>query len=319
MTYSTDMSPLRINTGMQIDATTGRQRVVTCPVCGAQNLHARFTISEMAIESCTACGLVLQNPQPSDSELASIYGNNYFIGSSENDRYASQFEVVKRATARLQLDEIDAYCEQLGFAKRRGRLLEIGCGHGNFLLEARAQGYQVAGLEYSADAAQKANQNLAAELVRVGAVGQTPLPENWYDICVLADVIEHVRDPKDFLQHVWHVLRPDGVVFIATPSTDSWSARMLGRRWMEFKPEHLFYFDRETIRRFLTNAGFSEISVTSGKKVLTLDYIIGHFEKFPVSVISPALRVARALTPRPVLDVPRTITASGINVLATKR
>ena len=304
---------------MQIDTTIGRQRVMACPVCSAQSLHARFSISEMAIESCVACGLVLQNPQPSDSELASIYGSNYFIGSSDNDRYASQFEMVKRATARLQLGEIDAYCGQLGFSKRRGRLLEIGCGHGNFLLEARAQGYQVAGLEYSADAAQKANQNLAADLVQVGAVGQTPLPKSSYDICVLADVIEHVRNPKDFLQHVWHVLKPDGIIFVATPSTDSWSARMLGRRWMEFKPEHLFYFDRKTISRILTNAGFSEIAVTTGQKILTLDYIIGHFDKFPISVISPSLRMARALTPKLILDSPMKITASGINALATKR
>ena len=304
---------------MQIDTPTNRQRIMTCPVCSTSDFHARFAIIDNAIETCAACGLVLQNPQPSDNELAAIYGNHYFIGSSDNDRYASQFEVVKRATARLQLGEIDAYCARHGLPKRAGHLLEIGCGHGNLLLEARAQGYQVAGLEYSPDAAQKANQKLGADLVRVGAVGQTPLPESSYDICILADVIEHVRDPKDLLQHIWRVLKPEGVMFVATPSIDSWSSRSLGRHWMEFKPEHLFYFGRETIRRLLANAGFSEISVTTGQKILTLDYIVGHFDKFPIPVISPSLRMARALTPQFILNAPMKITASGINVFAMKR
>ena len=93
---------------MQIDTSTNRQRIMTCPVCSTSDFHARFAINDNAIETCAACGLVLQNPQPSDNELAAIYGNHYFIGSSDNDRYASQFEVVKRATARLQLGEIDA-------------------------------------------------------------------------------------------------------------------------------------------------------------------------------------------------------------------
>src|SRR5262245_4966072 len=80
--------------GMRVDKTMVRQHVMACPVCSSEDLHARFTIGSMAIESCAACGLVLQNPQPSDRELGSIYGSQYFIGSSVDDRYASQFDVV---------------------------------------------------------------------------------------------------------------------------------------------------------------------------------------------------------------------------------
>ena len=42
--------------------------------------------------------------------------------------------------------------------------------------------------------------------------------------------------------------QPGGVIFVATPSLDSWSARLLRERWMEFKAEHLFYFDSATLR-----------------------------------------------------------------------
>ena len=147
-----------------------------CPVCQAGSFSPRFVIKGIAIEACSGCGLVVQNPQPSDAQLAAIYGSNYFIGSSENDRLGSQFDLVKRATASLQLDEIAAYLSKRGQAAKPLSLLEVGCGHGNMLLEARNRGYQVHGLEYSADAARVANDKLGAEVVRVGAITKRYLP-----------------------------------------------------------------------------------------------------------------------------------------------
>jgi len=293
--------------------------LVRCPVCHAERFAARFTIKGMAIEACSGCGLIVQNPQPSDDQLAVIYGGDYFIGSSENDRLGAQFDLVKRATAALQLDEIAAYLGRRGQAAGRMSLIEVGCGHGNMLLEACNRGYDVHGLEYSADAARVANRKLGSEIVRVGAIAENTFPEEFFDICILADVIEHVRDPADFLQHVRHILKPGGVVFIATPSIDSWSARLLGRHWMEYKPEHLFYFNPATLTRLLGRSGFESIAASTGTKVLTLDYVIGHFDKFPMPILSRLLGVVRAATPATLLEKPLRLTASGINVLAVKR
>jgi SAM-dependent methyltransferase len=289
-----------------------------CPVCQARRFSPRFVIKGMAIEACSGCGLTVQNPQPSDAQLAAIYGSNYFIGSSENDPLGAQFDLVKRATASLQLDEIAAYLGKRGQAAVGLSLLEIGCGHGNMLLEARHKGYRVHGLEYSTDAARVANEKLGVDVVRVGALTKETYPEQTFDVCILADVIEHVRDPAGFIQDIRRILKTGGVVFIATPSTASWSARLLRRHWMEFKPEHLFYFDRSTLTRLLGNAGFDQIEISSGRKVLTADYVIGHFDKFPVPVLSGLARGLRAVMPAALLGKPVTLTASGINVTATK-
>src|SRR3954465_8022341 len=289
-----------------------------CPVCHAQKFSQRFAIKEMAIEACAACGLIVQNPQPSDDQLAAIYGSNYFIGSSENDRLGAPFDLVKRATAALQLDEIAGYLRAARQASDGLSLLEVGCGHGNMLLEARNRGYDVHGLEYSTDAARVANRKLGVDAVRVGAIGEDTFAAGAFDICILADVIEHVRDPADFLQHVQRILKPGGLIFIATPSTESWSARLLGRHWMEYKPEHLFYFDRNSITRLLRNAGFDHIEASAGEKVLTIGYVIGHFDKFPVPVLSRLFGAVRVLTPAALLGKPLRVTASGINIFAVK-
>lgn len=289
-----------------------------CPVCRATAFVPQFTVKSIPIFTCNSCGLVLQNPQPSDDELATIYGSNYFIGASANDSFAPQFDAVKRATAALQLDEVSAYLRHHGRSAPGLRLLEVGCGHGNMLLEARDRGYDIHGLEYSADAARTANRKLGREIVRVGLIGETPLPERSIDVCILVDVIEHVRDPRDFLTHIRRIVRDGGSIFIATPSVDSWSSRVLGRHWMEYKREHLFYFSRHSIRSLLQAVGFTDISISAGRKVLTPDYIIRHFEKFPVPLISPTFQLIRKALPHALFGTPIKLTAGGINVLATR-
>jgi SAM-dependent methyltransferase len=293
-------------------------RVVSCPVCKADSFHALLKTDTMQVQVCDNCGVALQNPQPSDDELADIYGPDYFIGAAGNGALASQFETVKRETARLQIDEIGAYLDKVGQSARRPRLIEIGCGHGYFLLEARAKGFEIEGLDYSADAAARANRNLGQNVVRSGTIDQMELESDSYDVCVIADVIEHIRDPASLVKEIFRVLKKGGAIFLATPSLDSWSSRVLGRSWMEFKREHLFYFNRDTIKKLVFDAGFRNIQISSGKKVLTPEYIIGHFEKFPVPILSSAFHFASSMAPSSFLKSKFKIAPSGVNVLGMK-
>jgi len=295
-----------------------RVRVERCPVCGSKAFADRLRFPNMTIMTCQGCGLAFQNPQPSDDELTEIYSPNYFIGSGADRRLTVQFDVVKRGTARMQLSRIASYLSRLGRASRGGKLIEIGCGHGNFLIEAKSQGYDVQGLEFSKDAAKQANKKLGSDSVMVGTTLSIDLPSESYDVCILADVIEHVRDPYATISYVSRILKPGGLVFIATPSTASWSARLLGSSWMEFKPEHLFYFDPNSLTRLLARAGFRDIKISSGRKSLTADYIAGHFEKFPVPGISWVVCTANRLLPRSISELPISVTASGIDVLGLK-
>ncbi len=295
-----------------------RIRVEQCPVCDGRSFASRFRFPTMTIETCEACGLALQNPQPSDDELNEIYGPDYFIGPGADGRLtAAQFDAVKRGTARMQLGRIASYQERFG-RPGGGRLIEIGCGHGNFLIEAKNKGYDVQGLEYSQDAARHANEKLGSDRVIVGSTLSIELPSNTYDVCVLADVIEHVRDPRATVSYISRILKPGGLVFIATPSTASWSAMLLGKAWMEFKPEHLFYFHPKSLTQLLNRAGFHDLQVYSGRKSLTADYIAGHFEKFPVLGVSWAVRTVNRLLPRSLSERPIAVTASGIDVMARK-
>ena len=154
--------------------------------------------------------------------------------------------------------------------------------------------------------------------MRQGTIGTVDSPDASFDVAVLADVIEHTRDPRADLAHVWRLLRPGGALFIALPSLDSWSARLMRERWMEFKLEHLFYFDSATVQTALFRSGFEAIEVSTGWKTLSPDYIIQHFRRFPVPVLTRLAQLTGALLPGPLRRRHVRVVASGINVLARR-
>lgn len=277
-----------------------------------------FTFNGSKVQRCSACGLVLLNPQPDDLTLDQIYGEAYFIGSEEDDMQAHG-NALKRETAKLQLREIGAHLDEAKTRQQPLKLLEVGCGLGNFLVEARNAGYEVQGIDVSADAVAQANAALGAHLVQACHLENARLEPGSYDILVLADVVEHVRDPMAFMKLVHGLLKPGGIVFVAVPSLDSVSARLMRRHWMEFKLEHLYYFNRQTMTMLLEKAGFGDIAISPGRKVLSTRYIIAHFAQFPVPLLTPALKGLERLLPKKLNEASFNVVASGINVLARSR
>ncbi len=250
------------------------------------------------------------NPQPPDEELRRVYAANYFLCDETPEQRAGS-SGMRRATARLHLDLLASYRGMRG-----GRLLEIGCGRGDFLVEARAEGFEVTGVEISSEAANVARSQLEDGPILCGRIDQLGLPGRSFDVCVLIDVIEHLRDPVSALESIHHVLKPGGVVFIQTPSRDSWPARLLKQRWMEFKSDHLFYFDQETIQHLLCKTGYHEVVLNPAKKVLTIEYIRHHFERFRVLGLTPLIRCGYHLTPRVLRPQRLTLYAGGMTVMA---
>ena len=290
-----------------------RVSITTCPTCGSGEFRPFVSVGPHTVVRCTSCGLGLTNPQPSDAELGAIYGPDYVL--VENDPVGEAMVLrSKRATADHYLDLLAA----AGVAPR-GQLLEIGCGAGNFLVRAADRGFDVTGLEYSPYAAERARKNLHGRgRVLVGEVSSLADQSNAYDVCVLCDVIEHVRHPDEFVRDIWRLLKPGGALLVVTPSLDSWSARVLGARWMEFKAEHLYYFSPGTITQQLTGAGFDGVLLRSGTKKLCLDYVAAHFDKYPIAVITPVLRLLRAITPAPLSGHLFSVVASGLVAITRK-
>ncbi|MBV8802468.1 MAG: glycosyltransferase, partial [Gammaproteobacteria bacterium] len=288
----------------------------TCLTCNGKKIHYDFSIDKYRVEECTDCGLMRLNPQPSNDELAKIYNENYFLTAFENKDHNSHVSFLKASTAKRYLDLIESYMDP---SLAGGHLLEIGCGNGDFLLAAAERGFRVTGIEYSSHAAEAAAKKLSAKgEVICGEITHLLNTDKRFDFIIFADVLEHVRNPREFLKNTYSLLKENGIAITIVPSIDSFSARIMGNKWMEFKPEHLWYFSRKTLSRLLYNENFGEIKTHKAKKTLSFNYIAEHFIRYPTQPYTSVIQLFRQLIPNFLRKMPIRLNAGGIMMLAKK-
>jgi len=281
-------------------------------LCERPALLRRSAVPNYALRACPECRLEFLHPQPDDSVLGAIYGDRYFLGERSAEA-AERRSKMKSATGALYIDALAKLVRP-----ENADLLEIGCGHGEVLLEARKRGFRVSGVELSAHAAALANRCLGAQAVSVGAVETLPFALDHFAAVLAADVIEHVRDPEDWLLRIHKLLIPGGILLLIAPSLDSWTRRLMRSRWMEYKVEHLYYFSARSIRLLLERCGFDEIRISPNRKVLTIDYLSRHFDRFRVPILSPLVGLLRRAVPNRIAHRHLLVSASGLMAIARK-
>jgi SAM-dependent methyltransferase len=189
--------------------------------------------------ACRECGAIQQPILPAGAALHDLYRD------MRDEAYLGE-EQGRRATGARLLDLIGAQVPE-------GRLLDVGCGPGLLLDEARARGYETVGLELSRESARHAREHLGLD------VREAPLEEfderEAFDVVVLADVIEHLDDPVGGIERCASLLRPGGVLCVVTPDPSSLTARLAGARWWGFVPAHTCLLPRATLRELLVAAG----------------------------------------------------------------
>lgn len=152
--------------------------------------------------------------------------------------------------------------QQLDFFYRHlpaepGWLLDVGCGNGAFLLRAKAAGWNVLGLDPDPHAAVQVRQSGLE--VHQGMLDTFDHPAS-FDVITSSNVIEHVHDPKMFLDQLLRLLRRDGKLWLATPNVNSTGHRHFGRSWRGLEPpRHLTIFSPAALQSMLTMTGFVDV------------------------------------------------------------
>jgi SAM-dependent methyltransferase len=245
---------------------TDKRSLQSCPACARITPHLfRFTCNDCDIWQCGECGL--GHTQAGAFDPAAYYTEDYFSGHHTDgySDYRGAEPVLRREFAR-SVDFIRRY-------RRGGKLLELGCAYGFFLMEA-ARYFDVAGIELAGEAvrhARRAGFNVLegmADEANLGRVGPA-------DVIVLFDVIEHLPDPRATLALCHELLNPDGVIVLTTGDFGSPLARLAGRRWrLMTPPQHLWFFTQESIHRMATGLGYSVEHVDHPWKIVPASLII---------------------------------------------
>src|SRR5262249_41701999 len=146
-----------------------------------------------------------------------LYGEEYFRGGRRDgylDYPAS--EPVLRAEFRRTVNHL------LRYVNSGGRLLEIGCAYGFFLLEAQRH-FVSTGIEVSEAAIAECRKR---GLTVFGSMDASVRDRGPFDVAVLLDCIEHLADPAEMLCEIRRNLTSDGVVLITTGDWGSTLARV---------------------------------------------------------------------------------------------
>jgi 2-polyprenyl-3-methyl-5-hydroxy-6-metoxy-1,4-benzoquinol methylase len=235
----------------------GTETNSACYLCGKQgevlyrNLTDRFFGAPGAwtLRKCkdAECGVIWLDPRPTLDEIGKAYHRYYTHG---------QVDLVRQTrTARIGHAILHAISiNLLGLRRERrrykciyldktppGRLLEVGCGNGKWLVRMRALGWDVMGQEVDPAAAEHVHKKKGIP-VHLGPL-ETIEPDE-YDVVILSHVIEHVHDPVATLTACHRLLKKNGLLIVLTPNAASYGHGKFGAAWRGLEPPrhlHLIY------------------------------------------------------------------------------
>lgn len=263
-------------------------RADACPVCGSP-LTGRPAVwlSYARIETCDACGTGVLLPRPSAEDLISLHSSeDYFDHPYFQVRRELTPSLASRYERRVQ--EI----EKLAGPLAGKRMLDIGCDTGLFLQYAQERrGAGGVGIDVAKRAV--AAGRAAGLDLRHGTLDQAGFDAASFDVICAYDLIEHVSDPRLFIDEVRRVLKPGGIAVFETPNYGGLVYR-LGRVLAQFRPLepvlrayqerlwppfHVQYFTRGSLDRMLKVGGLRPLEIR-GRELAAAE----------LAVSSPALR-----------------------------
>jgi 2-polyprenyl-3-methyl-5-hydroxy-6-metoxy-1,4-benzoquinol methylase len=141
------------------------------------------------------------------------------------------------------------------------RLLDVGCGSGDFLARMRRRGLSVEGVDVDGAALDHARKKHGLT-VHQGRLEDIRFPGDAFDIVTLQHVIEHVHEPVSLLRECWRILKPGGRLSVATPNLDGVGHRRFGRNWRGLEPpRHLHLFTRKPLEECAAGAGIRSFEI----------------------------------------------------------
>ena len=280
----------------------GLERVDRCPACGGTSrrvLYADLTDrsyrsapGRWSLHRCGDCSCAYLDPRPDEATSALAYRTYYDDAAPPreqqsprgwrrfrralrngylNTRYGYRLSPASRA-GRLAVPLLpryrqlaDEHVRHLRLPEGRPRILDVGCGEGEFLAEMQSLGWSAEGLDPSADAVAAAQARGVP--ARKATLAEARLEPGSFDAITFRLVLEHLRDPVTALTECRRALKPLGVLWIATPSLDSEAHRIFGRNWISLEPpRHAVVYTAPALGRLLGASSFEIVAVRPSRQ-----------------------------------------------------
>ena len=222
----------------------------------------------------TKYGFHQYSPLPSVEEMRAYYANKYYqqgLGS-----YSVSYTDEEIQYFKLKAWLIYTKVSQIIDLNKKRNFIDIGCGEGWVKNEFNQRGHSVTGIDFSRYGIEKFHPHLLG-FFEQGNVFEllNKKTENGikYDILLLANVIEHVVDPENLLKKIKELMTQDSVIIIVAPNDFSplheylLSKRIITKKFWLCYPDHLSYFNKESMSNLLIDLKFELKAVVADNPI----------------------------------------------------
>lgn len=206
-------------------------------------------------------------PKPDLENLPAYYKSQDYISHTDSRKTFIEkiYQKVKKHMLLRKLKWIEKKYP------KKGNILDIGAGTGDFLNEAKKRGWKVHGIEPDAEARKRALEK-GIKL----SVNSHKFRSEKFDVITMWHVLEHVYDLKSQIIELEHLLKKNGLLVIAVPNYKSYDAQYYKEFWAAYDvPRHLWHFSQESFKPLFSGNGFRQ---TDLKPLI--------FDSFYVSLLS---------------------------------
>jgi SAM-dependent methyltransferase len=265
-----------------------------CPICASPERQPAYLQVEDGVFGSPGkwdywrcrCGVLYLDPRPAPHAIGAAYANYYTHRSAGqglpwrapgprgavrrgylNGRYGFRFKdasplgVLAWRFRRSAVKGIGFAIRHLPPPPRSGcRILDVGCGNGDFLEVAEDLGYAAVGLDPDPRAVDLAlSRGFDVRQGTVPGSGQDPTS---FDHLFLSHVLEHLHDPVAALREGMSLLAPGGRLWLSLPNLTSLGLRRFGRHWRGLEPpRHLILFEGPRLTGLLEELGFERVQL----------------------------------------------------------
>ena len=251
-----------------------------CPWCGSEKAQINLwlkdeflTKEDFHICECLNCGLLYTMPRPDKDKIGLYYKSEAYFSHQENKKgfIPKVYEQVKSINLKHKYRLATS-------GMQPGKLLDIGCGVGDFLHTAEMHGWECIGVEPSEDAKAIAQKRMKGKIITSEEL--EGFPDGAFDVITMWHVLEHVDDLKWQVTQLQRLVKPSGRVVIAVPNYKSYDGQYYKEHWAAYDvPRHLNHFNRITL---------SKIFKTSGLELVMMDKL--KWDAYYISYLSEQYR-----------------------------
>ena len=251
-----------------------------CPWCGSEKAQINLwlkdeflTKEDFHICECLNCGLLYTMPRPDKDKIGAYYKSEAYYSHQENKK-----GFIPKVYERVKSINLKHKYRLATSGMQPGKLLDIGCGVGDFLHTAEMHGWECIGVEPSEDAKAIAQKRMKGTIITSEELES--FPDGAFDVITMWHVLEHVDDLKWQVAQLQRLVKPSGRVVIAVPNYKSYDGQYYKEHWAAYDvPRHLNHFNRITL---------SKIFKTSGLELVKMDKL--KWDAYYISYLSEQYR-----------------------------